>query len=164
MYSNFLHANFPNAKFIYIIRDGRDVAHSIFLRTKDGPNKVVRDNVRFLKYWNMFNQEAYAACQSMGNKYCYKVRYEELVSITQPIMSHLLNFLGLNWVDDMLHHDEYIKNSKLSISKGPMFRNFPRGKINTSSIGRWKGNVPEFENRTFLEAVAPMLKVLKYLD
>lgn len=108
--------------------------------------------------------EAYEACESMGRKYCYKIRYEELVTSPKPVMNQLLGFLGLNWVDDMLRHDEFIRESKLSISKGPMFRNFPRGKISTSSIGRWRGNVSEFENRTLLEKVAPMLKKLNYLD
>lgn len=99
----------------------------------------------------------------MGSSYCFPVRYERLVTSPEPLLRELMKFLNLTWTDDLLHHDELLQENKLSISKDPIFKNFPKEKISNESIGKWRGNVAEFKDPEFLNQF-PMLKILNYND
>lgn len=160
---DFLHKVFPNARFVYIIRDGRDAAYSYFKRDHEAFKS--RYGIRtYLKRWNLFNTAAYRSCQRIGEKFCHTIRYEELVVDPEPHLRKLIKFLDLPWIDELLHHDELISKKKLSISKDPIYKKFPRGKISNSSVGKWRGNIAEFEDRSYLDEHAPMLKTLEYID
>lgn len=153
-----LHKIFPNAKFVYIIRDGRDSAYSFFSRSKGA--EIEYD----LKLWNRFNHHAYLGCQMIGHKLCYKIRYEQLVTNPELYLRDLIRFLKLDWTNDILHHDEYLKQGKLKISNDKMFKGFQQTKMNNNSIGRWRGKILKFENQTYLDELAPMLKTLNYTN
>lgn len=156
----FLHEIFPNAKFVYMIRDGRDSAYSYFTRELDAYN-TSQDLSWHLDRWNRVNEIANEACESMGERQCYRLKYEQLVDEPEPFLRELVEFLDLPWTDNLLHHDKFLAQNKLNISSDPIYKNFPRSKITNKSVGKWKGNVPEFENETFLEQY-PMLSKLNY--
>lgn len=159
---NFLKQLFPNAKFVFIIRDGRDSAYSYFVREKESYT-FVWDVVPYLERWNRVNKIGYEACQKMGNSVCHLVRYESLVTEPEPLLRNLMKFLNLTWTDDLLHHEKYIEHKKLSISKDPHYKKFPRKMISNSSIGKWRGRVAKFHNKAFLKRFE-MLQELNYTD
>lgn len=163
-YIGFFHKIFPNARFVYIIRDGRDAAYSYYLREKEAFTFLFRDIKIYLRRWNEFNAAAYQDCERIGEQFCFTIRYEQLVSDPEPVLRQLVHFLQLAWVDQMLHHDSFIGQNKLSISKDPIYKKFPRGKISNKSVGRWRGKIFKFKNRFYLEKHAPMLKTFNYID
>ncbi len=73
----------PDAKFLLVLRDGRDVACSIQERTGDlesGIRRWVTDNLAGEKYW--------------GNPQVCLVRYELLILEFENTIARILDFLG----------------------------------------------------------------------
>ncbi len=80
---------FPDSKYIYIVRDGRDVALSL-LRKPWGPNNVYG----CAKYWAECNQET-SALTSLRNKgQLFELRYEDLLDEPQKVIAQVFSFLG----------------------------------------------------------------------
>lgn len=113
-----LYTLFPNSKYIYIIRDGRDVALS--LHEKDwGPNNIYFS----AQYWNSLNKE---------NKYLDKLalsgnlltlKYEDLIDETELSIKKIYGFLDIEYnINDT-------KNLLLTVKKG----NYNKWKMKMSS-------------------------------
>ncbi len=115
-YINDLNRLYPKAKFILMIRDGRAVAHSIVTRniTISGVNN--KDYVSAAMFWNRVVQRMIADCKALSGEMCLQVRYEELVTDPKAMMTRVLRFLGVDWHDNVLHHQEFI-NKGVSISR-----------------------------------------------
>lgn len=57
-------------------------------------------------------------CEELGPDKCLKVKYEDLVLHPKPEMEKILKYLGLPWMDEVLHHEQYInKPGGVSLSK-----------------------------------------------
>lgn len=162
---SFLREIFPNSKFVFMIRDGRDAAYSYMVREKEAYNLTNSNISIYLERWDKFNEKGDSACSKLGVNVCHRVRYENLVTNAELVLRQLVEFLNLKWTDDLLRHEQLVNQKKLSVSNDPVYKNFPRyKKINKSSIGKWReGNVPELKNETFLN-MFPMLKKLNYTD
>ena len=127
-------------------------------------NIEIIDNIAYnLQTWNRLNDRAYHQCKLLGDKYCHTIYYEQLVNNPEPPLRKLMGFLRLNWIDQILHHDNFLNENKISISTDPLYKNFPRSKISNSSIGKWKGKVHVLEDAKFLNKYGPMLKTLNYI-
>lgn len=159
----YLHELFPNAKFVYMIRDGRDMSYSFLKRTEFKNTNITLDRFMFyLNYWNKINSYALNACKSIGPEYCHMVKYEDLVRRPEPVIHSVVDFLGLTWTDEMLHHDRHlIKDIKLSNLS--IFSEMQNGKINDKSIGKWRNNVRGVDI-ALLEEKFYMLKKLNYTN
>ena len=68
----YLHRLFPEAKFVYMVRDGRAVAYSMLNRLEQ--EKTFHKMRSYLSTWNTFNANVYKQCQSVGEKYCRMVK------------------------------------------------------------------------------------------
>ena len=86
---------FPESKYIYIVRDGRDVALSL-LEKSWGPNNIYS----CAKYWAALNRgnEYLEKIKSSGN--LFQLRYEDLVEDKLYYVRELYNFLGIQYYDD----------------------------------------------------------------
>ena len=96
-----LGALFPEARFVHMVRDGRDVAVSY--RSVDwGPRTVEEAAIR----WRRSVRRGRRDGQRLGpGRYC-EVRYEDLVADPASVLPELCRFLDLPWDEDMLrHHD-----------------------------------------------------------
>jgi hypothetical protein len=99
---------FPRAKFIQIIRDGRDCAVSAWfhnLRTKPEWAMSEFGSVEAFacKYADHWSAEL-AAAQAFADRHpghVRQVQYEKLVASTEPVLSELFRFLGVNASDAM---------------------------------------------------------------
>lgn len=85
----------PEAHFIHILRDGRDVALS-WRETWFAPSREVPCLV---KQWAEMIRTARS--QSAGLRYL-EVRYEDLVSAPADVLANICTFIGLNFHADML--------------------------------------------------------------
>jgi hypothetical protein len=90
---------FPEARFVHIIRDGRDVALS-YQSVAWGPTTAEEAAIR----WRGNVRRGRRDGRRLGADRYREVRYEELVADPEPVLRSLCEFLDLAWDDAMLHH------------------------------------------------------------
>jgi hypothetical protein len=95
---------FPGARFIHIVRDPRDVALSTL-------RFIGRSPVWTAHIWATTVEKAVGDAEAFPQDYI-ELRYEDLISATEPILRKLCAFLEVDFTDGMLHLDHP------SISKG----------------------------------------------
>jgi hypothetical protein len=88
----------PEARFIHVIRDGRDVALSRWKRTLGDGEKAPAGQVA--EGW----QRRIRRAQKQGRKLAHylELRYEDLVTDTEPNLRRISEFLELEWDPVML--------------------------------------------------------------
>lgn len=104
---------FPDAQFVYLYRDPRDVALSWkkSLNHKGGVVAAARQ-------WKI-DQQQYLKFQYLYKDAFYRVSYEGLITDAQAALSPFLSKVGLSWDDEMLnfHKDSLTaKNSESNAS------------------------------------------------
>lgn len=161
-YATYIRSIFPNAQFLFMIRDGRAVAHSIVSR------KVTISGFDYNSYrdsisrWNTATESMHNQCTSLGHKICLPVHYEELVLHPERTMRNIIKFLGLEWNDSVLHHEDFVNQphgielSKLERSTDQVIK-----PVNTEMLTKWVGHIPKDVIEDMAE-IAPMLAKLGY--
>ena len=99
-----LHALFPTAKFIHIIRDPRDATISQwFFWAKDHDPRPFEAFVEYsiTEVWPMNVASARNAGKPLGDLYT-EVRYEDLLANTADEMRRLAGFLGVDTANDAI--------------------------------------------------------------
>lgn len=158
----YINSLFPNAQFIFMIRDGRAVAHSIVSRKVTISGFDLTDYRQCISKWNSALSSMYEQCKSLGPKICHPVYYEQLVLHPEQTLRGILNFLQLPWNGTVLHHEEFINQpdgvelSKLERSTDQVVK-----PVNTNELTTWVGKLPADVVRDMAE-IAPMLSVLGY--
>jgi hypothetical protein len=90
---------FPEARFVHIIRDGRDVALSLLdLAHPDHPRTVGRA----AHQWASWVDAGTSAGVGLGPRRYLEVRYETLVSDTEPELRRICDFIELDFLPTML--------------------------------------------------------------
>jgi len=82
---------FPNAKYIYIVRDGRDVALSL-LEKEWGPNNIYSCAI----YWKRLNKRRGLFNRLEVNGQLLILRYEDLLDYTDEYVRKIYSFLSQN--------------------------------------------------------------------
>lgn len=158
----YINTLFPRAQFLYLIRDGRAVAHSIVSRKVTISGFDITDYRQCLKKWNSATSSMYEQCKQLGPKICHPVYYEQLVLHPELTLRGILKFLNLPWNDTVLHHEKYINQpdgielSKLERSTDQVIK-----PVNTDTLSKWVGAMPADVVRDMAE-IAPMLSLLGY--
>lgn len=92
-----LKALYPDARFIHIVRDGRDVFNSI--RDLDwGPNNAYMGT----RHWSERLQQALAVEQAEGAR-CLRVRYEDLLRDPEAELARIAAFADIPYRDEMVN-------------------------------------------------------------
>lgn len=99
---------FPNAKFVFMVRDGRATVHSIISRKVTITGFDLSSYRQCLGKWNHAVEVMYGQCRALGPTRCLLVRYEALVLRPEATLRAVLAFLQLPWSDAVLHHEQYI--------------------------------------------------------
>uniref|UniRef100_A0A023G4M9 Protein-tyrosine sulfotransferase n=1 Tax=Amblyomma triste TaxID=251400 RepID=A0A023G4M9_AMBTT len=157
----YLHKLFPHAKFLLMIRDGRAVVHSIITRKVTITGYDLTDYRQCLKRWNAAMYSMYTQCQQLGPSVCMPVYYEQLVLHPKPWLQRILAFLEVPWNDSVLHHEQVINQSGISLSKLERSTDQVIKPINLEALSKWVGQIPEDVVRD-MARVAPMLAELGY--
>lgn len=108
---------YPKAKFVMMIRDGRAVAYSIVSRniTISGVNN--REYKSAALFWNKIMTRISRDCRVLGGDRCLAVFYEKLVQNPREWMAKILDFVGVPWNENVLHHSEFVGNGGIHLSK-----------------------------------------------
>lgn len=150
--------DFPEAQFIHIIRDGRDVALSLDKRHWSRP--LPWDKKRSLLaagiYWEWIVRKGRKYGVVLGSKYM-EVRYEDLVDYPQPTLEKIGQFLG--------HDLDYKKIQEASVGsvRKPLTsfkEDLKEGRF--TPVGRWKEKFPEDQLVQFEKLVGTYLEEMGY--
>ena len=135
---------FPDAQFVHMVRDPRDVYCSVREKARtsaphwssDTPKKVAHSWVQFV--------ESGLAWRSHSTRYL-EVRYEDLACDPETAMRGVLTFLGEPWHDSVLEpNDQLATDSPLTNVNRAVF---------TTSVGRWRREL-KAEDVYVIEAIA----------
>lgn len=128
-YLPYIHRIFPNAKYLHMIRDGRDVVTSLVTRFGDGfLFEAVHRWLVSIKRTQQF-QRKISPDQYM------EVRYEELVRDPENTLKKVCAFIGIDYSPIML---DYWKLPSTVEHKHKSFHVNLGKPIFESSIGKWK--------------------------
>jgi Sulfotransferase family len=159
---NTLHSLWPKAKFVHIIRDGRDVCMSI-LNWRKADHALGRfstwreDQVSTAAlWWEWHVRLGREDGQSLAPKLYHEVRYEELVSRPVKECETLCDFLGIPYDEAMLKFHEGRENvdPNVDAKKGwwPL----------TPGLRKWSEQMPAEDLERFEAAAGDLLKELGY--
>lgn len=105
---------FPEAKFIHIIRDGRDCAASFHRRWRFNP-------VRTVFRWKQAVRAGRQQGASLGSRY-YEVRYEEITEAPEAVFRKLFSFLEMPFESSVLSSGR-ARLGAVASSEGEVTRN-----------------------------------------
>ena len=160
----------PEAHFIHIIRDGRDVALS-YRGLWFGPGDDIEAQARF---W--VDEITATRSQAENLAHYREVRYEDLVVNPEARLRDLADFLSLPYDFAMLDFHGSA-GDRLAELREPFW---PTGgkpvsvealraihantsdSVNQTSVGRWRAEMPSAARRAYEAIAAPMLSALGY--
>ncbi len=125
----------PEAKFIHLLRDGRDVARSTILMGWAGNLFTGVD--RWITAEQLWQQ---LSTQLAAEQHC-TVRYEDLIQNPERELSQICDFMGIPFNQGMF---DYVKTSTYS---------FP----DSSIVERWRKQLTEYEIQLAESKIAPLL-------
>ncbi|XP_037938758.1 protein-tyrosine sulfotransferase isoform X2 [Teleopsis dalmanni] len=153
---------FPNAKFLFMVRDGRATVHSIISRKVTITGFDLTSYRQCMQKWNHAIEVMYDQCQDIGKERCMMVYYEQLVLHPEEWMRKILKFLDVPWNDSVLHHEEFInKPNGVPLSKVERSSDQVIKPVNLEALTKWVGQIPDDVVRDMPD-LAPMLSKLNY--
>ncbi len=128
---------FPESKYIYIVREGRDVALSL-LEREWGPNNILY----CAEYWKRCNVDNVIINELKARKQLYFVRYEDLLDNAKKILPEIFTFM-----------EEYYDLDKM---------NNLISKIKRGNYNKWKSVMNKSQIKLFENVAANSLKKFGY--
>jgi len=154
---------FPSAKFIHVLRDGRDVAASLLARQWRDPASGalfphVTDPGAAAAYWRGLTQIGLQAEQHINDPSRFmSLRYEALVTEPEATAKRLLAFLDEPFEQGVLD----IHKRKLSLTGLETESAAALAKpINTDQVGRWRRDLTKAQLDRVTKEAAPLLRML----
>jgi hypothetical protein len=155
-YIPLLHALFPQAQFIHIIRDGRDVALSML--DKWGEKEMHVDLYFAARNWTRRIRQAQAAGRRLGPDQFHRLYYEDLVRDPEAELRAICAFLGEQLEEQMLAHHRLAQRKE----DAGGFHEAVRRPPSTQRIGRWRREMATADLRLFQRVAGPLLPELGY--
>lgn len=146
---------FPEARFVNVIRDGRDVALS-YLKRPWGPATLAEGAL----YWRSRVGRGRAAGQTLGPTRYAEVRYEDLVAEPETEVRRLCDFLDLPWKPEMLRYHEKADRFVAESHEPDAFRNV--AKPPTKSQQDWSDTMSSRDIAVFEAIAGDLLRELGY--
>jgi hypothetical protein len=154
-----LHALWPHAKFVHLIRDGRDVCLSVLDWRKGAPRFTTwdEDAVSTTALWWEWNVKlGREAGTLLGPELYYELRYEALVTEPERECRALCAFLGLRYDAAMLHFHEGRMLDDARPDASHAWRPV------TAGLRSWRAEMPDEDVVRFEAAAGALLAELGY--
>ena len=148
----------PEARFVHVIRDGRDVAVSLV-----GVGWGPEDTAAAARLWSRRIRIARRQAARLAPDTYTEVRYEGLVSDPREALERLCGFLELPFSEEMLSYWE--RGSKVLESMAAERRRqhaSVTGPPTPERIGRWRRDLADDERRKFESIAGETLEELGY--
>jgi hypothetical protein len=155
---------FPAARFVHVLRDGRDVACS--LRTHPR-HKVVDGKLVPTGAWKpiagcarRWVRDIESSRPWWGDPRFMTVRYEDLVLDPRPSLERLMKFLGEDWDEGLIAHAA----ADSPFRDATRFAQNPEalGAVSTASLSRWQRDLDGRDKQIFKRIAGPLLVELGY--
>ena len=160
-YIPFLHGLFPWARFVDIVRDGRDVALSMVRwakRSPRGPSRTVvwqENPVAACALWwcDMVTMAARDGSR-LGDGLYMRIRYEDLIADPEAVLTPVTDFLGLPFAPEMLRYYE----AKEQVRRPGETSNLPP----TAGLRDWRQQMERGDLEVFESLAGELLGELGY--
>lgn len=151
----YLNELFPDAKFINVVRDGRDVAASVKKEVAWGG----RTPMAVAEEWSLRVLNGMLGERLIGIDRFLTVRYEALVSSPKKTLRRITDFLRIQYDNSMLAYHQ--TSSAQELARYNRHKNVARP-ISTCSVGRYKERLTEEEIAQFESVAGNTLLALGY--
>jgi hypothetical protein len=151
-----IRADFPQAKLVHLIRDGRDVAEAM-RRMVFGPVTAVglaHEWRREVGYWNEF-------CREQGNANTLLVRYEDLVTSPQESVANVLRFIGVPELDTVSGYASTSLSHNLATNQKAWHSSLRQG-ISKGKVGIYRSKFAPREIELFESIAGEALEEYNY--
>lgn len=148
-------AMFPDAKFIHVIRDGRDVAVSS-MPLSFGSNTTYMAGRR----WNRFVRRG-LNFEAEHPESVLRVMYEELVKNNEAQLRRICEFVGEEFRDEMMQFHKSVKDRSSAPPEMSCHTELAKP-ANNSRIGRWRSELTLEQLRVFESEAGELLSELGY--
>ncbi len=155
-YIPLLHHLFPTARFVHVIRDGRDVALSTL--DKWGSKEFHVDIYYAARNWVRRVRQAREGGARLGKHLYYELHYEQLVQQPEQELQKLCHFLGEEYLPQMAHQDRLARQW---IKPGG-FHDPVRRPPNAGRVDRWRREMSPRDLRLFQRVAGDLLLELGY--
>jgi len=145
---------FPRARFVVLVRDGRDVALSL-RRMPFGPNNAWAA----AQWWARGIRAGVRAAQRHPDA-VRTIHYEDLARAPREEVPRLCEFLGLGYREDMLALEK-ADRARIVRDQASWFPTLFDG-INTVAVGRWEREMSRRDQRIFAALAGAELEQLGY--
>lgn len=147
-------AAFPEARFVHVIRDGRDVALSI-VDAHFGPSRIGPA----ADLWRRRVEAGRAAGRALGDRYT-EIRYEQLVADPERVIRAVADFIALDFDPAMLRYFE-----RADALVGPMVKQAHHQHLYqppTAGLRDWRSALAPGDAALFDLIAGPLLDDLGY--
>lgn len=153
----------PHAKFLHIVRDGRDVACSLAKMDWKSPDGsllwYVQNRTNAFRYWAevVTSGLRQATLPHMVGRVCL-VRYEDLIIKTEPVLRGILEFLEEPWSPEVMSYNKQDRRSEpIESSTDQVAKD-----LYQSSRARWHTEATPNEVESFKQLGGNLLVQLGY--
>lgn len=154
-YADELENHSPNLKYIYLYRDGRDVAVS-FKKAIVGEKHIYH----LAQQWTYDQQACIKLAERIGEDRFFALNYETLITQPEMLIRKLCKFLEIDYADNMLSF--YNSNeSKATAAAGEMWQNLEKPIMNNNT-GKFHKELQPAELEIFELVSHDVLKKLNY--
>jgi hypothetical protein len=123
---------YPAAKFIYLVRDGRDVVNSL-MKMPWRPDGLI-NNSRFWKSYIQLGQKLEA---SMPESSFFTVRYEDLLNNPEGTLKIIFEYLGIEYSPQILSRTEGTGSENIFSDWETSWKHKSLDEIDSTRVGAW---------------------------
>lgn len=150
----FLMRRFPNARFVHVVRDGRDC----YVSAKGHPGIPQTTSAgRFARYWARCVD---APLRLEGHPALETVRYEDFVRSAPQELDRVMRFLALRSETEQLDPARFGSHKRGRRDEFHLLRS----PITDLRVGRWKEELTAHEKADFEREARPQLNAYGYLE
>lgn len=155
-YLNEIYQCLPRARYVFLVRDGRDVVAAykkgspeVFGHLTE-PLEAVAHWIASIKKYDMLRQKTNV----------HVVKYEDMVQNPEETLRSITGFLSLDYQPQMLRFHEHVPDL---VEYNRTHHKNLHSPIQTSSVGQWKTILSDAEQKLIMPLVEPYLKKFNYL-
>ena len=168
-----IHGVLPEARFLHVIRDGRDVALSIRDRAvKEHPIPKIAER------WVRRIGQARRQSKKLPDAAYKEIRYEQLILDTEPVLREVCEFFELDWDDAILDYHQRSaerleemkrelpadgKRTTLSVERRMATHARTTQAPDPSRVSRWREQMDPADRREFESIAGELLEELGYV-
>lgn len=155
-YMNEIYRCFPKARYIFLVRDGRDVVAAYKKGSVDvfghltNPEEAVAHWIASISKYELVRKKANV----------HVLKYEDMVQNPQETLRSVTDFLDLDYQPQMLHYYDHVPDLLEYNRKHHQNLHSP---IQTSSVGQWKTILSDAEKELITPVLKPYLKKFNYI-